>query len=362
MANIAQIDRNLQPDEVSDGLCYYDVRRAPFRISGLWHPERPGRFRRLPEEVAKAMSDGAHFLHTNTSGGRVRFRTSSRIVAIRAEFPSLIVMPHQALGGSSCFDLYADGAYCRTFLPTVDYQGGFAPHFSAEGGYSAQIELPDAREREILIHFPTYNDVTALYVGLEEGASLAAPAEYTVKDPVVFYGSSITQGCAANKPGDIYPAILSRWLDTEILNLGFSGNARAEDCIAEYIAGLTMSAFVYDYDHNAPTAEHLQNTHERMFRILREKQPELPILMATRPDWTPTEDNIRRREIVLETYRRAKARGDGNVYFIDGATIFDLLDRNLCTADGCHPTTLGFYCMAMAFRPVLEQVLYPNGR
>ncbi len=362
MADISQIDRNLKPDAVSDRLCFYNVRRSPFRLYGLYQPETPGPFRRLPEEVARAMSDGALFLHTNTTGARVRFRTSSRIVAIRAEYPSLCVMPHQALGGSSCFDLYADGAYYRTFLPVIDYQGGFMPHFSAEGGYSAQIEFPDRNSREIQIHFPTYNDVSDLYVGLEEGASLEPGPEYAIKDPIVFYGSSITQGCAANKPGDVYPLILSRWLDADILNLGFSGNARAEDCIAEYIAQLRMSAFVYDYDHNAPTAEFLKNTHEHMFRIIREANPKLPILMASRPDRNPGDEQKERREIVLDTYRNAKARGDENVWFIDGAAMFELLDRDLCTADGCHPTTMGFYCMAKAFLPALEQILYPGRR
>ena len=105
MKDVTQIDRNLQPDAVSDGLWYFDVRKSPFRLYGLYRPRDPGPFRRCPEEVARAMSAGALFLHTNTSGARVRFRTDSRIVAIRAEFPSLCVMPHQALGGSSCFCL-----------------------------------------------------------------------------------------------------------------------------------------------------------------------------------------------------------------------------------------------------------------
>ena len=44
-----------------------------------------------------------------------------------------------------------------------------------------------------------------------------------------------------------------------------------------------MSCFVYDYDHNAPTLEHLENTHEKMFNTIRKAKPDLPILMLTRP-------------------------------------------------------------------------------
>ena len=361
MANVTQIDRNLQPDAVSDGLWYFDVRKPPFRLYGLYRPRDPGPFRRCPEEVAEATNEGVRYLYTNTAGARVRFRTDSRVVAIRAEYPSLCLKPHQAAVGSSGFDLFADGAHFNTFRPTVNYEEG-RYSFSMEGGYASQIAFPDRKSREILIHFPTYNDVTSLYVGLEEDAKTQAPSDYAVSVPVVFYGSSITHGCSATKPGDAYPSVLSRWLDADILNLGFSGSARGEDVMANYIASLSMSAFVYDYDHNAPDAEHLRKTHERMFRIIRDAQPELPILMASRADRNPGDQADERREIILETYRRARDGGDRNVYFIDGADMYDLLDRSLCTVDGCHPTTLGFYCMAKAFYPTLEKILYPRGR
>ena len=81
--------------------------------------------------------------------------------------------------------------------------------------------------------------------------------EYRIKKPVVYYGSSITQGGCASKPGSSYESILSRRFDCDYINLGFSGTAKGEDEIVDYIKGLEMSVFVMDYDHNAPTTEHL---------------------------------------------------------------------------------------------------------
>lgn len=360
MPDISKIDTNLAPVAVSEGMVFYDVRKAPFKLYGLHEPQTPGLFRRCPEEVAAATSAGVHFLHTNTTGARVRFRTNSKKVAIRAKQPTTCVMPHQAITGSSGFDLFMDGAFWNTFIPPIDYGGGFMPHFSMEGGYEAEITLPDSRSRDMLIHFPTYNDVEELWVGIEEGAELTFGDEYTVKKPIVFYGSSITHGCAATKPGNAYPNLLSRWLDADIHSLAFSGNAKGEEVMAEHIASLDMSAFVLDYDHNAPSPEHLKNTHEKFFSIIREKHPDLPIVIASKPDCRLGDDSQKRKSIILETVANARAKGDNNVYFVDGETMFDLLDRSMCTVDSAHPTDIGFYCMAKAFYPVLKKILYPG--
>jgi lysophospholipase L1-like esterase len=117
-----------------------------------------------------------------------------------------------------------------------------------------------------------------------------------------------------------------------------------------------MSAFVLDYDYNAPTAEHLQNTHESFFRIVRDANPELPIVMLSRPSYLQTEVVRERLEIIRTTYQNAVARGDRNVYLIDGRALMELAG-NEGTVDGAHPTDLGFASMANALAPVLERAV-----
>ena len=183
-----------------------------------------------------------------------------------------------------------------------------------------------------------------------------APTPYKWETPILFYGSSITQGGCSSRPGSAYANIVSRALDADIVNLGFSGNARAEVEMGEYIKNLPMSVFVYDYDHNAPTIAHLEQTHERMFRQVREAQPDLPIVLMSRPKYTLNEDDRTRLEIIRKTYENALARGDRNVYLIDGPTLMAIAG-NEGTVDGSHPTDLGFFSMAQALIPVLKEIL-----
>ncbi|MBR6426308.1 MAG: hypothetical protein IKS28_00630, partial [Clostridia bacterium] len=180
--------------------------------------------------------------------------------------------------------------------------------------------------QDLIIDFPLYNDVDKLFIGVSDKALFETPAGYGRRVPVVYYGSSITQGGCASRPGNSYQAMLSRALDCDYINLGFSGSAKGEQIIARYIAGLEMSAFVFDYDHNAPDAEHLARTHEPFFLTVREAHPDTPVIIISKPDVINVDPEAERsfavrRDIIRKTYENALSRGDKNVYFIDGASI-----------------------------------------
>ena len=119
-----------------------------------------------------------------------------------------------------------------------------------------------------------------------------------------------------------------------------------------------MSVFVLDYDHNAPDVEHLRKTHAPFYQAVRDANPTLPIIMMSRPDFDKFRaDSEARRAVVKKTYDDAVAAGDKNVYYIDGQTLFMDDDRDACTIEGCHPTDLGFYRMALTVAPLLEKLL-----
>ncbi len=344
---LTKIDKNFAVQSTIDrtGLCFYDVEEAPFRVYGVKMLD--GRYRRLPEEVARATNEGVHLLHANTAGGRVRFVTDSPRIAIHASMDGLEQSVHFAFTGKAGFDVYQNGVYRKTFIPPVDKKEGF----------ESVIETRLTEKAEILIHFPLYANVKHLYIGIEEGSVLEAATEYAITTPVVYYGSSITQGGCASRPGNAYQNIQSRLLDFDHINLGFSGNAKAEDAIIDYINGLEMSAFVYDYDHNAPTPEYLAETHERMFKRIRAAHPDLPILMLSRPQPSRLNpDDNRRHAIVQRTYENAVAAGDQNVYFIPGYTLMEGVE-NEGLVDACHPNDAGFVSMARAMLPALKKML-----
>jgi len=345
MSDISKIDSNFAvvTKIEKEDIKFYNIDDEPFKIYGVFREN--GKYRRMPENIAKKVSEGVYCLHTNTAGGRVRFVTDSPYIAIHTTMDGFGKMPHFALSGSIGFDMYADNRYVKTFLPP----------FGIEDGYEGIFEFNEKKEREITINFALYSNVNELYIGLQENSILKEAKPYKNAKPIVYYGSSITQGGCASRPGMSYEAIISRNFDYDYINLGFAGNARAEDEIIEYIKNLDMSIFVYDYDHNAPTVEHLEKTHEKMFKAIREKHPLLPVVMMSRPTHFLNDEEKIRRSIIETTYRNAVSAGDKNVYFIDGEMLTEVC-KDSGTVDNCHPTDYGFASMAKALSEVLVNI------
>ncbi len=341
MKNIAEIDKNLAVKEADEhGFVWYDCLTPPFKVCGLI-PTEDG-FLRMPRKVAENTSEGVAALVGNTSGGRVRFVTDSPEISIRAKMYDICRASHFALTGAAGFDLYADNNYFGTFIPPYEIEDGFSSTVRSDG-----------KPHDMVINFPLYSEVKKLEIGVKSGSRLEPAGDYKIEPPIVFYGSSITQGGCASRPGNCYQAVVSRMLDCDYVNLGFSGWGRGEDAIAEYIAGLSMSAFVYDYDYNAPNSAYLLKTHEKMFRTVREKNPSLPIIMMSRPDPRVNEDGRRMRRIIMKNFCDACDAGDKNLYFLDGRSFVREGDG---TVDGTHPNDLGFRYMADAVGNLLKTI------
>lgn len=346
--DIAQIDRNfaVQTSLDIENITFYDAKDDRFSLYGVFYED--GMYRRLPESVAQTVSEKVHALHSHTAGGRLKFRTNSSFVAIKAVMPTIGKMPHFALTGSAGFDLYLG--------KKETYFNSFVPPFAITDVYEKAIRFKEKKLREITINFPLYSSVSQLYIGLEEGAVLKKASGYKYEKPIVFYGSSITQGGCASRPGNAYQSILSRALHTDYVNLGFSGSGKAEDAIAQYIKDLDMSVFVYDYDHNATTLQYLQGTHQKMFLTIREHRPELPIVLLSRPKFRLNETEKKRLAVIEKTYTDSLAAGDRNVYFIEGPKLMAYA-KDDGTVDGVHPNDLGFYSMAKALTKPLKDIL-----
>lgn len=346
MTSIEKLDKNFEVKALVEGsLVFFNCLEPPFRVHGLM--STPEGFIRLPSDTADKVNLKVSILARSTAGGRVRFRTDSPQIAIRAKMKNVARMPHFAITGTAGFDLYEGNTYRGTFVPPYDVQDGYE---STQYVYGSAM-------REYTIHFPLYSEVVSLEIGLCDGSSLLPARDYRTQLPVVFYGSSITQGGCASRPGNSYDNIISRDLDCDHVNLGFSGGALGEDAMARYIAGLSMSALVYDYDHNAPSPEYLADTHGKMFRTIRAENPLLPVVMITRPQPNPSRDDYLRRAVVMSTYLDALKAGDENVYFVDGTMLLHQFGGDSGTVDACHPNDLGFMCMAKGIGTVLARIL-----
>lgn len=360
---IEEIDPNFKASVLGDRpVVYLDVLRRPFSVEGLpWRAEgREWPLVRLPAGLAAdEVNEGALWGGQRyTTGAAVRFRTDSGLIAVKARLADSCDMNHMPRAGSAGLDLYmgpsGNCAHCGTAQPSpgeTDLERLLFTRDPADSGM-----------QEWTLDLPLYGGVAAVAVGVAPGAAVEAPAPHA-NGKILFYGSSITQGGCASRPGNMYPSLLCRALDAEQVNLGFSGCARGEPAVARAIAGLDLDAFVYDYDHNAPSVEHLRETHEAFFRIVRERRPDLPVVMMSLCNFFRhygpgrTKNNEERREVIRATYENAIASGDRNVYFVDGETLFGERDRDACTVDGCHPNDLGFYRMYETVLPVLRKAL-----
>jgi len=344
--DISKIDKNfeIKTKIQRENIKFYSVENEPFSLYGVF--KENGKFRRMPEDVAKKVSEGVYGLHTHTAGGRVRFATDSPYVAVHAKIDGIWFHSHFTVCATSGFDLYADNTYMGTYMPPAESVTEF------EG----LIDMKSCVMREICVNFPLYNSVNELYIGLDGDARIDMAVPYKVELPIVYYGSSITQGGCASRPGTCYQAIITRELSVDHINLGFSGNAKAEDTMINYVSELKMSAFVLDYDHNSPSCEHLRATHEKMLLAVRKAHPSLPIIIMNRPKLYLDADERERLEIITETYKNALVRVDKNVYLIDNEALCTLCG-NEGTVDTCHPTDYGFASMAAAILPVLKKVL-----
>lgn len=347
-----------------EGYVFHDVREDVFAIYGLYEPRSGGCFLRMPEETAEKVSDAVKRLNYNTAGGRVRFTTDAESIIFycktKNKKPSLIMNRVMSLG----FDVYMDCSQVGGRTPQSFFVNSVQPPYDFEGGYAYKFNLPGG-EHALTVNFPLYHGVDELYLGFPEGATLKAGLPYVNEKPIVYYGSSITQGAAASRPGLAYPAIISRRLNADYINLGFAGSAKAEEAMIDYLASLDMCCFVQDYDHNAPNVEHLRNTHYKLYKRMRDSHPDLPILLLSRPGFNSyqptgylrTEDSTNRRDVVIDTFRAARAEGDELVWYIDGESFFSGPDETECTVDGIHPTDLGMMKMADNVHRVLLRML-----
>ncbi len=356
--DLSKIDKNFKG---SEGLQNLDLQFVDVKelsgLYGVYYDEAYGGYLRMPLEVAKACDehnraevDCLQYLVRNTAGGRLRFSTNSRYVAIKG-IEEVGYMNHMPLTGSGGFVLYQDGEQGSKYYANLMFVS------CDDGTFDAFVDTGNREWKSFTMYFPLYSSVYALSLGYDKDAEIGAGKKYAQKGRIIYYGSSITQGGCASRAGNSYQGRIERKIDMDYLNLGFSGNAKGELAMAEYIASLSAEIFVCDYDYNAEDAAYLRATHLPFVETYRKKNPTTPVILVSRPSATLDEDTVERREVILDTYRAMQTRGDKNIYFVDGYALFEGEQREDCTVDGCHPNDLGFYRMSVGIGGQIERIL-----
>lgn len=342
---------------VVDELVYTDMSSYP--LLGTLAPDAKTAYSRLPDSMETRVRTQLWDLGKNSAGMAVRFRTDSPRIAARWKSRNKFNMNHMTAAGIRGLDLYVlQGDSVWTTMSSI------RPNFNSH--YTTALAVTDMEPgvmREYMLYLSLYDGVDSLYVGVDSTSAVLLPAVDLPdrRRPVVMYGTSILQGGCASRPGMVHTSILERMLQREVINLGFSGNARLDPEIAQLMAQSDASVFVIDVLPNCKAAQ-IDSLARPFVEILRSKHPETPIVLVESPIFpvarfstevsaTLAEKNARLRRI----YEELKSEGDLNLHYFEAKDI--LGDNYEATVDNYHFTDTGFDIFARNLYPLIHRLI-----
>ncbi len=319
------------------------------KVFGLhWFDEDKPVVRRLPARVKDHIREAVWNLAQQPAGGRIRFSTDSEHVGIHAKSADYNVMNHITRIGQSGFDVYADNHFMGSVSP--DEHCAISTEWHVGGS---------RKMRNIEISMPLYKPVTIESIGIDEGAAIKDPRPYKLPKPIVYYGTSITQGGCASTPGTTYQSFISRWLDLDFVNLGFSGNGWGDPELAAIVSEIPACCYVIDFWANV-AADQYGARLPGFVGPIRENHPETPVVVVSPFFFAQDANNgaahAQQRKDAEEFVKEHQKQGDRNIYLLDGYKLISREDT-YGLVDGVHANSLGFYLMAKGFTPFLKRVL-----
>lgn len=342
------------------GLRYIDIDMDELRVSGFAFRKKGEPFSRMPRD--RKLPNAVTVLARNTAGGRIDFASNTTRIWLKVKLKEAGHMDHMPDTGSCGFDLYMGEPGKSYFIGTSRFKQG-------EDKYETRMHnfLFDGAMHNFTLNMPLYSGVKSVKIGIDENAEILPPAPWSDERPLVIYGTSITQGGCASRPGMAYTAILGRRFNRPVLNFGFSGSGRGEAIVATHLAKVeNPGAFILDYDANT-NLEEMKNTLEEFIAVLRAAHPEVPLVVISGPRYnreiilscdidTPMQAKALSAEFQENTVKKLRDAGDKNIYFINGGKLYGELWHEL-SVDGVHATDAGFLIYAQNLSNFLDEIL-----
>lgn len=332
---------------------WYDV--TEFGVEGRILPEqeRLSWFDRFPKSAEGVVPKAVWSLSRDSAGMMARFRTDAPSIHVHYKVTKpKLGMPHMPATGVSGVDLYArdkDGKWKWVQVAKPETQ-------------EVKVEVIKGLAqgmREMAAYLPLYNGVEFLKIGVSKSSQFEGLPPR--QKPIVFYGTSITHGACASRPGMVHTAILGRRLDMPVVNLGFSGNGRMDAGVGEYLIQLDAAAYVIDCLPNMQPADVTAKC-EALVKQLREAKPNTPIVLVEdrrfTNDWiTPEKQKFHTENhaALRAAFERLTSAGQKQLYYIEGDRLYG--DDTEGATDASHASDLGFMRQAEIFEPVLRKAL-----
>lgn len=324
-----------------------------FPLLGKITEDTETRYERLPGSLKGSTRPPVWNLGKNTAGLAVRFCSDARAIAVKWRLYEDRYMNHMTPTGIKGLDLYAFENGSWRFVNSARPSG--------RENEAVVISGMEACEREYMLYLPLYDGVTSLEIGVDSSAFLEKPRQNIIRrdKPVICYGTSILQGGCASRPGMVHTNILSRWLNTEFINLGFSGNGQLDYEIARIMASREASLYILDFMPNA-SVEQIEEKTEKFFRIIREKAPDVPVLFVEDPPFTHArydrrmKEEIERKNAALHrVFEKLKKDGEKRIWLLPSGNMIGTDGE--ATVDGIHFTDLGFMRYARYLYSVIRK-------
>lgn len=329
-----------------------------FPVYGRIEADGCARYARIPGEVLKYSRESLMWQGSCSAGTYIRFRSNSTSISARWTTMWASRMSHMTDTGVRGLDLYVLTDKGWKFL------GVGRPDEQNSTTEKQIIGYMDKQDREYMMYFPLYESLTSLEIGIDEGAYIEASQVDSPKrdKQVVMYGSSILQGGCANRPGMAFTNILSRKLDREVVNFGFSGNALLDLEIARFMAKAENPAiYVLDYCPNA-TIDDIEMRGEKFIKILRDAHPDVPILIVDEVyysyygyDTGVTYTMEKKFEVQKALVQKLRDKGYKKIYHMERAHALGYDDEGF--VDGCHYTDLGMMRYAEYLYPLIRKYM-----
>lgn len=332
---------------------WVDVKQAEkVEINGLpWFEENDEQFLRLPLEKKEKITTTAWSMSQCPSGARVRFKTDSQSLKIRVkhgmENGKRLAMWHMSSAAVSGIDLYIGKPGSQDFWGTSEPKDA-----NSEYEYTYFDDFP-AATREFMLCLPSYSELSELYIGIDDTAVLEKPTPYEIQAPIVFYGTSITQGACASRGSNDYVSILNRSLNADTVNLGFSGSGCGEPVMAELMSEIDASVYVVDSVANM-NSRIMEQRYENFVTILRKRKPDIPVVLMTKPHFANeilgkySNYYNQQHKPLFETYRKLREKGDEKIFLFDTGKIIK--------SGGDHPSVDGIHLTDIGFKKTADQL------
>lgn len=362
MSKIGKYDKNMVSASFeNEKMKYYNpLDNDIFIIEGLPWVKENKNYYRLPEKYLHSVTEAVEWLAKMPSGGQIRFKTNSKKISLKIKNFGDYQMCHMPACGQQGADIYYKEKNKFKFFSVTKFE---APSTDFESLVFFQDEN---KYHEFIINLPLYEGLDSILIGIDKDATIKKASYHKNDGKIVVYGTSITQGGCASRPGMSFTNILSRDLDIEFVNLGFSGSGMGEPIIGDILSDIdNAKMFILDYEANGGCTSSLQDNMDTIIDKIRVKYPTTPIIVKTKsPQATEkfTKKNIDHRHDLYVfqqelVNRRQEQLKDKNIYFVDGRKDFGNKDISEMTVDGLHPTDLGFYVMAKYLKPIIRKIM-----